>query len=111
MGSSIAQFSGNILNGKKSLLDKNELVKNANLLLMKKNPVMITVYVCAVRVQTAVSPIKKEGASENLINLWSFKMSDFMGSFWIYLPTICLTISAILCLIFIIHWILICFNL
>ena len=46
---------------------------------------MITVYVCADRMQTAVSPIKKEGASENLINLWSFKMSDFMGSFWIYL--------------------------
>ena len=106
MGSSIAQFSGNILNGKKSLLDKNKLVKNANLLLMKKNPVMITVYVCAVRVQTAVSPIKKEGASENLINFWSFKMSDFMGSFWTNLPTICLTISTILCLIFIIHRIL-----
>ena len=78
MGKSTAQFSGNILNGKKSLLDKNKLVKNANLLLMKKNPVMITVYV---RVQTAVSPIKKEGASENLINFWSFKMSNFMGPF------------------------------
>ena len=47
---------------------------------------MITVYVCADRVQTAVSPIKKEGASENLINFWSFKMSDFMVSFWSNLP-------------------------
>ena len=81
MGSSTAQFSGNILNGKKSLLDKNKLVKNANLLLMKKSAVIITVYVCAVRVQTSVSPIKKEGESENLINFWSFKVSDFMGSF------------------------------
>ena len=80
MGSSIAQFSGNILNGKKSLLiDKNKLVKNANLLLMKKKSCHDNGLCMCSQSADGSEPYKKGGSKWKFNKLLEFQDVRFYG--------------------------------